>query len=198
VVVPCTGPHSRLKGEVRFREENGTGDVPLMCSKHTIPLYQPPRNKTEMVEHKISPGIGLSDNWVIGNKIFRALQPQIMCVWRQGYKPSNTYFPNTMINDIQWAMTIWQQPERELALPSSEVRTMNNEATQPYSKTKTYSIFHIPDQPYSIFHIRHAFTTLRHNCGSCSRSKITNRSFLRNYWTLNTDLSHTCHLLNRQ
>jgi hypothetical protein len=72
----------------------------IVCSKHTIPLYRPPRHKTEMVEHKISPGIGLSDNQVMGNKISGALQPRIMCVQRWGYKPSNTYFPNA--NNNSW------------------------------------------------------------------------------------------------
>jgi hypothetical protein len=116
--------------------------IEIVCSKRTIPLYRPPRNNTEMVEHKMSPGIGLSDNQVIGNKIFRALQPRIMCVRRQGYKPSNAYFPNTTINNIQWAMTIWWQPDRELALPSSEVRTMYDEVTNhiPYSISKTQNI----------------------------------------------------------
>jgi hypothetical protein len=116
--------------------------IEIVCSKRTIPLYRPPRNNTEMVEHKMSPGIGLSDNQVIGNKIFRALQPRIMCVRRQGYKPSNVYFPNTTINNIQWAMMIWWQPDRELALPSSEVRTMYDEVTNhiPYSISKTQTI----------------------------------------------------------
>jgi hypothetical protein len=33
VVVPCTGPNSRLKGEVCFREENRTCGVPLIASE---------------------------------------------------------------------------------------------------------------------------------------------------------------------